>query len=85
MKLVTREIVREIDRKTIEEYGIPGLILMENAGRAVAKVVMDERPNAKKIAIFAGGGNNGGDGFVVAPSDFEFLSLSICCCNACSS
>jgi hydroxyethylthiazole kinase-like uncharacterized protein yjeF len=66
MKLATREIIREIDRISIEEYGIPGLILMENAGRAVAKVVLEEFPDAKKIAIFAGGGNNGGDGFVVA-------------------
>jgi NAD(P)H-hydrate epimerase len=66
MKLATREIVREIDRVTIEEYGIPGIILMENAGRAVARVVLQEFPQAKRVAIFAGGGNNGGDGFVVA-------------------
>lgn len=66
MKLASREIVREIDRASIDEFGIPGLILMENAGRAVAKVVLQEFPEAKKIAIFAGGGNNGGDGFVVA-------------------
>lgn len=66
MKLATREIVREIDRTSIEEFGIPGLILMENAGRAVAKAVLDEFPKAKGVAIFAGGGNNGGDGFVVA-------------------
>jgi len=66
MKLATRETVREIDRVTIKEYGIPGLILMENAGRAVAKVVLEEFPQTKRVAIFAGGGNNGGDGFVVA-------------------
>jgi hydroxyethylthiazole kinase-like uncharacterized protein yjeF len=66
MKLATREIIREIDRISIEEYGIHGLILMENAGRAVAKVVIQEFPQSKRIAIFAGGGNNGGDGFVVS-------------------
>lgn len=66
MKLATREIIREIDRISIEEYGIPGLILMENAGRAVVKVAIQEFPRAKRIAIFAGGGNNGGDGFVIA-------------------
>jgi NAD(P)H-hydrate epimerase len=66
MKLATRDIVREIDRTSIEEFGIPGLILMENAGRAVAKVVLKEFSEVGKIAIFAGGGNNGGDGFVVA-------------------
>jgi NAD(P)H-hydrate epimerase len=66
MKLATREIIREIDRVTIEEYGIPGLVLMENAGRGVARVVLKEFPYVKRVAIFAGGGNNGGDGFVVA-------------------
>lgn len=66
MKLATREIIREIDRISIEEYGIPGLILMENAGRAVSKVVLEEFPLSRRIAIFAGGGNNGGDGFVVS-------------------
>src|SRR4030066_105818 len=65
MKLATRDIVREIDRISIEEYGIQGLILMENAGRAVAEVILDEFPKVKRVAIFAGGGNNGGDGFVV--------------------
>ncbi len=66
MKLATREIIREIERVSIEEYGIRGLILMENAGRAVSKVALEEFPEARKIAIVAGGGNNGGDGFVVA-------------------
>jgi NAD(P)H-hydrate epimerase len=66
MKIATREIVREIDRLTIEKYGIPGLVLMENAGRAVADVLLDNFAYADKVAIFAGAGNNGGDGFVVA-------------------
>jgi hydroxyethylthiazole kinase-like uncharacterized protein yjeF len=66
MKIGTREIVREIDRKTIEELGVPSLVLMENAGRASADVLIDEFPFAEKVAVFAGGGNNGGDGFVVA-------------------
>lgn len=66
MKLATREIIREIDRISIEEHGIPGLILMENAGRAAADAVLTEFPEAKTVAIFAGGGNNGGDGFVIA-------------------
>jgi len=66
MKIATREIVREIDRLTIEKYGIPGLVLMENAGRASADVLLDNFAYAEKVAIFAGGGNNGGDGFVIA-------------------
>jgi len=66
MKLVTRDIVREIDRRTIEDYGIPGLILMENAGRTTAEVIMVEFPEAQRIAVFTGSGNNAGDGFVIA-------------------
>ena len=44
MKLATREIIREIDRISIEKYGILGLILMENAGRTVSRVVLEEFP-----------------------------------------
>ncbi|HEX3035869.1 MAG TPA: NAD(P)H-hydrate dehydratase [Thermodesulfobacteriota bacterium] len=66
MKLATREIIREIDRISIEEHGIHGLILMENAGRAAANVLLEEFPWVERVAIFAGGGNNGGDGFVIA-------------------
>jgi NAD(P)H-hydrate repair Nnr-like enzyme with NAD(P)H-hydrate epimerase domain len=53
MKLATRKIIREIDRISIEEYGILGIILMENAGRAVAKVILNEFPSARKVAVFA--------------------------------
>ncbi len=66
MKIATREIVREIDALSIEKHGIPGLVLMENAGRAAADVVIEEFPHADSVAVFAGGGNNGGDGFVIA-------------------
>jgi len=66
MKIATREIVREIDRLTIEKFGVPGLVLMENAGRATADVLLDNFSYAVKVAVFSGGGNNGGDGFVIA-------------------
>ncbi len=66
MKIATREIIREIDSRTIREYGIPGMILMENAGRAVSNVILKEFPDAKNVSVFCGGGNNGGDGFVAA-------------------
>ena len=66
MKISTREIIRDIDKTTIKNYGIPGLILMENAGRAVSSVILSEFPKAKSVGIICGGGNNGGDGFVVA-------------------
>ncbi len=67
-KSLTREEMRELDRKAIEEYKIPGIILMENAGRNVAEEVVKMVHNlqAVKIAILCGKGNNGGDGYVVA-------------------
>ena len=67
-KALTREEMRELDRKAIEEYKIPGIILMENAGRNVAEEVLQmiDDPHQAKVAILCGKGNNGGDGFVVA-------------------
>lgn len=64
----TRDKIRELDRIAIEEYGIPGAILMENAGRrcAEAAVEMLGDPEASRVLIVCGKGNNGGDGFVVA-------------------
>ncbi len=68
MKLVTAEEMREIDRRTIEEFGVPGLNLMEKAGGSVAQAATEMlgKSSGKKVAIFAGKGNNGGDGFVAA-------------------
>ncbi len=65
---LNRNATREIDRKAIEEYEIPGIILMENAGRNVVEVILKmlPDPNKAKVAIFCGKGNNGGDGFVIA-------------------
>lgn len=67
-RAVTREEVREIDRKAIEEYGIPGVVLMENAGRRVAEeaLKMLRKPAESRVAVLCGKGNNGGDGFVAA-------------------
>lgn len=67
-KPLTREEIQELDRKAIQEYKIPGLILMENAGRNVAEEVikMIGNPPQTRIAIVCGKGNNGGDGFVIA-------------------
>jgi len=62
---LTRAQVREIDRRSIEQYHIPGVVLMENASRAVADVVESMNP-AGEIVILCGGGNNGGDGLAVA-------------------
>lgn len=65
MKLVTVAQMREMDRATIEDYGLPGLVLMENAGRAVAEAVAQLLPESGgRVLVLAGKGNNGGDGFV---------------------
>lgn len=68
MKVLTSKQMKEIDRKTIEEIGIPGTVLMENAGIQIFRNLQAilrflEREN---IVIVAGKGNNGGDGLVVA-------------------
>lgn len=58
--------VRELDRIAIQEFGIPGLTLMERAGRAAFEALRARWPAAQRIAVLCGTGNNGGDGFVVA-------------------
>jgi NAD(P)H-hydrate epimerase len=64
-KSLTRAEVREIDRRAIEEYGLPGIVLMENAGRGAAELLHALAPGAA-VAIVCGRGNNAGDGFVIA-------------------
>ncbi|MEZ6193507.1 MAG: NAD(P)H-hydrate epimerase [Phycisphaerales bacterium] len=70
MKPLTREQVRAVDRLAIKELGIPGVVLMENAGRNAVEIIlrfMKERGGGPGSAlILCGGGNNGGDGFVSA-------------------
>lgn len=68
MYAVTAREMREMDQNTIETFGIPGRVLMENAGRGATQVLMDRYPDARRMAIgvMAGRGNNGGDGFVMA-------------------
>jgi NAD(P)H-hydrate epimerase len=56
---------RELDRRAIEEYGIPGLVLMENAGRGITDLLLSLGVHGL-VAICCGKGNNGGDGFVIA-------------------
>ncbi|MBP1727974.1 MAG: yjeF [Deltaproteobacteria bacterium] len=68
MKAVTAEVMQQLDRRTIEEYGVPGLELMERAG-ANAAAIIQERFGAvadPSALILAGKGNNGGDGLVIA-------------------
>lgn len=65
-RVVTGAEMAAIDRKTIEELGLPGLLLMETAGRSVAAACERYRTDAARAAIVVGPGNNGGDGYVVA-------------------
>lgn len=64
--VLTRDQVRAVDRLAIERYGIPGLILMENAGRNAASVIDERFGPAGKAVVVCGAGNNGGDGCVIA-------------------
>src|SRR4051794_27785427 len=67
MKIVSAAEMREIDRVTIERFGVSSLTLMENAGTAVADYLLRHiHTVAKRIAVFCGKGNNAGDGFVAA-------------------
>ena len=66
MKILTASEMREVDRLTVERFGIPSTTLMENAGSAVARFVLREFPQHNRITVLCGKGNNGGDGFVAA-------------------
>jgi NAD(P)H-hydrate epimerase len=66
MFTLTRDEVRELDRRAIEGFGVPGVVLMENAGRGCAELLMRLNPDRRRVVILCGPGNNGGDGFVIA-------------------
>ncbi len=69
MRLVKSAEMRRMDQEAINRFGIPGLLLMENAGLAVVDQIVNcifqGQPKGKQVLIIAGPGNNGGDGFVV--------------------
>ena len=66
MKVVTAAEMRQIDQDTIEGIGIPGIVLMETAGSAIVRAIEQHYRTYQRIGIFAGKGNNGGDGIVIA-------------------
>lgn len=70
---ISRQQVREVDRRAIGQLGIPGIVLMENASRNAAAVVLELLHHdlhvplrQARVAILCGGGNNGGDGYAMA-------------------
>lgn len=65
LPVLTRQQVREVDRLAIEELGMPGVVLMENAGRGAADAI-HRNWGTSRAWIVCGPGNNGGDGFVIA-------------------
>lgn len=63
--LLTREQARELDRRAMQEFGVPGIVLMENAGRGMAELLRSLGVDGLAV-ICCGKGNNGGDGLVMA-------------------
>jgi len=68
MKVATAELMRKLDQKAISEFGIPGMVLMENAARGVVNTLFRSFPDllTSRVGILVGRGNNGGDGLAVA-------------------
>src|SRR6185295_2786655 len=73
MRVLNTQQMREADRRTIDDLGVPSAVLMENAGRQVVAAMDSAFPNlvSMHIAVLCGRGNNGGDGFVVARTLLE--------------
>jgi NAD(P)H-hydrate epimerase len=77
MHTLNRKQVREVDRRAVDEFGMSGLVLMENAGRGVADRLCQFGVQGL-VAICCGKGNNGGDGFVVARHlDLRGLAVTV--------
>ena len=66
MRVLTAEQMRAVDQRAIDEIGIPGLVLMENAAVGVAEALGRSFPHAETVVILCGPGNNGGDGLALA-------------------
>ncbi len=65
-RLLSVAQMREADRRCIEELGMPGAVLMQQAGSAIFEVLQSLNPQGRPLGVVCGKGNNGGDGFVVA-------------------
>lgn len=76
---ISREGARAYDQHAIEELKIPGVVLMENAGRSASELTirLAKERQLNNILIICGGGNNGGDGYVVARHLIQFTDLKV--------
>lgn len=63
---MNREQIRMYDKIAMDEFGIPGIVLMENAGVATSRIALKMLEKSKRVLVICGPGNNGGDGFVIA-------------------
>jgi NAD(P)H-hydrate epimerase len=66
LPVLDNENMREADRHTIDDQGVPGIVLMENAATGVVDALRERFPEARRLLILAGPGNNGGDGLAAA-------------------
>jgi hydroxyethylthiazole kinase-like uncharacterized protein yjeF len=66
MKILNAEQMRNIDRRTTERFGVPSIVLMENAAAAVVDAIFEHYPDSDRVALVCGTGANGGDGFAAA-------------------
>ncbi len=65
-RLYSAESVRELDRRAIEDHGMPGIALMKHAGEAAFDEMLARWSKPRHITVLCGGGNNGGDGYIIA-------------------
>jgi len=79
MEILTAAAMRRVDARAIDELGIPGTKLMESAGRGVAEALLGEIPGltSRRVVVYCGKGNNGGDGFVAA-SHLARAGVTVC-------
>ena len=79
IRLYTAEQVRGLDKCAIEGHGIPGMTLMEKAGQSTFAAARADYPSTRKYLVLCGGGNNGGDGYIVARLALEAgLQVTVC-------